>query len=248
MPAPWPRSTLTIELLDTPHTLSEVASIFTDLNRILAGAVLAAATWPDPADQRIESVRALLRPNPVDPVPLFYRELWTALGAASVENLLRLRPTVSLEAELDGVAAFVQRSLALGRQNIAPELVDFVLVDRIERRSPLLLELSVLLAGIPTIVAGIAFACIKVMDTRQRDEAEREIRRLEAEGLRQDVKFKATQNRIAQEVQRVLEHEGLERVPAPVLVAAMTMAATPVAELSSKPIIGSITLGLSTKG
>lgn len=129
-------------------------------------------------------------------------------------------------------------------------LFSFGDIARLEHKSPLVIELLVCLGTVTLTPIILTYGIMRAVARCKRLELDNELRETEVQLKREELRQRRIQTEILDELKSAVKHRIANaniNIPEGVLVAATTISSPAVAELSTNPLIGSVTLGLSTK-
>ena len=124
------------------------------------------------------------------------------------------------------------------------DIFSFAQLSRAEHRSPLFVELAVIIS-IGFIPAILTYGVMMAVANCKRKFAEVGIREKELEIKDEESKQKKIQTEILEELRKTIKEKGIDSVPDNVLAATAATSSAPVNDLGSSPLVGSITFGVS---
>ena len=149
-----------------------------------------------------------------------------------------------------GLNCWLRKVIREGNSGLYDRLFSFANVARLEHKSPLVVELLISIAAVTLTPIILTYGIMRAVARCKRLELDNELREAEVGLKREELKQRRIQTEILQELKTTvndrISNQNLD-IPDGVLVAATTISSPAVAELSTSPLIGSVTLGLTTK-
>jgi hypothetical protein len=247
-------ASLTITLATPEHTVTDVAWLVGAIDNLVMAGIWGALAQPEPSDETLQWAGEVLTREVSESTkapgrffPRFFlgpRErgfAWTPPNYNSFDSL-----DVGMQS---GMNVFLRRALDDDNHERYERLFSFARVRRLEQHSPTLFEILAILGTAPALPAVLVYGCMKAVSMAQRDEFETGIRGTELELKQEELK----QAKMRTEAQRHITDAIINtpfsntprEVPETVIAETARIAATTVADLSSSPLVGSISFGLT---
>jgi hypothetical protein len=182
------------------------------------------------------------------------RSVW--LGESSplyplpaIEDRPRFSPTDPYDASLRYcLNSWLVRTIRQRDPQLYSQFFGFARVGRIERSSPLAVELIVGF-GIPVVYTGVlgflAYSLMSAGERLHRHKAETRIRQAEAALKEEDLKQSRLRTAIVRRATEAVEEMELREIPTELIREVAKTGTTAVGDLGSSSLIGNITLGIS---
>lgn len=149
-----------------------------------------------------------------------------------------------------GLTAWFRKVLQQGDAEVYTRLFSFANIARLEHKSPLVLGLLLAIGtGVLTPVL-LTYGIMRAVGRCKRLDLENQLRETEVELRHEELRQRRIQTEILETLKNAVNERAASNnlsIPDEALAAAATISSPAVAELSTSPIIGSITLGLSSK-
>lgn len=166
----------------------------------------------------------------------------------SPEDFEGFDPTDPLDAGLRyGLNSFLRKLLRSQNPALHSRLFDVASITRAEHNSPLLIELTLAVTAVTLMPAVIVVAASRAALAHRKGLAQAEILEKQRDLLKEDLKQKKLQTRILERIADAVDDLDARDMPPEAMAAAAKIVTTPVADLGSSPLIGSVALGLSSK-
>jgi hypothetical protein len=246
--------------------MSDVQFITEALDGLVAAGVWGQVLQREPKDDAVKLAQSIIQEELTKPHARnrffggfsswnAFEERFTAFDPSPEQQLFVDNPVDPIDAGMrSGLNSFLRRAIFDRDHDLYTHLFGFVGIGRAERRSPLLLELSIVLSTViavpAAIVIGAAFAAASIRSLiagARKAESEAAIRESEAAIRKEELAHKKLQSRILISIAAAAEQLGHKDIPKEAIVAAAKISATPVADLGSSPLIESLTIGVSGK-
>ncbi|HYA43047.1 MAG TPA: hypothetical protein VEF34_17225 [Syntrophobacteraceae bacterium] len=169
------------------------------------------------------------------------------LSSSPPEDLRDFDPYDPMHAAVrDGVNCYLRRLLFQRLPKLYESLFSFATLTNAEHHSPLLIELSIFL-GILSLPVVLTYGLAKAAVAIRKANAEADIRETEANIRKEELSQKKLQTMILQHLESAVSELKPEHIPKEAIAVAAQLSTTSIADLSSKPLIGSVSLGITTK-
>lgn len=263
-PPPNDIASLTVVLKGKRHLVANVASVVDALDNLVWsgvwGAILSGRSRSTPQFR----ARMVLRDYATHPhlaarfFPGFAESMSTRLAGKG--DIFDKPPRIHLgeleldpfdladRSVLDGIRVWAKRALSHADPKLFNELFGFAHVRRAEHKSPMLIELAIILGVSVGAPALIAYGCMKAAQLLNKTDAESDIRRTEADLKREELKQRRIQTAILEGIKQAVDEKarkGKLDISEGILVEIAKIASPSIAELSHNPLIGKITVGVS---
>jgi len=147
----------------------------------------------------------------------------------------------------DALNSYLRRTLCQADPALAVELFGFARVTRVEHNSPLLVELALFIAMGIAIPMLVVLGGMRAAFSLRKQDVELEIRSIQRDTLQEELRQKKLQTRIIAAAAEVAEELDIHEFPHEAIAEGAQISTTAVHDLGTSPLIGSLTLGLSTK-
>lgn len=242
-------ATLQVSVSSTEVLAPDLGLLVGALNGLVAASIWGALADRQSDDHRLYRAREILHNTRRTPKgrARFYPDFWTADDLPFLEDYDEFDPVDPLDSSVrDGLNSWLSRSLYLQDPRLYNDLFSFAKVQRLEHHSPLLVELAVLIAA-PVVPALLAYGLMRTVAGIRRALAEARIREAEAAIREEELNHRRIQSRILDDVATAVHEMDAKEIPKSVVAAAAKVGTTSIADLGSSPLIGSVTLGVSTR-
>lgn len=245
-------ATFRVSLAAEHESFPALQAISEAMNGLITAAVLGTLTQNNPDDGRVARARELLsraRQNPKARArfyPQFFDQLPHDPTTLMVEDE-NFDPRNPMDATIRyALNSWIYRTLLQADADLCDDMFSFAKLERVEHHSPLAIELS-LIVGAALIPVILTYALLRTVTDARRRHAEVRLRDTEVMIKEEELTHRRIQTRILENVARATEEMDVDAIPKEAIIAAATVSTSPIADLSSSPLIGSVTLGLSTK-
>lgn len=149
---------------------------------------------------------------------------------------------------LVGVNAWLKKIVQNHDVELFNRIFSFAEVSRLEHHSPLLLEVAVLLGGATFAVPLLTYGLMRAVVRCRQLELNNELRETDVELKREELKQRRIQTEVLSSVRDTIRGPGQSVTVSDATLAAITTISSPsVAELATSPLIGSISVGVTTR-
>jgi len=251
-------ATLTVQLSSEYHNVGEVNLVIEALNSLAFSGVWAMLLNPDDHEDGftarsilIESINQSNKAN-ARFFPAFYRFNRRESPDDFFEDLLaRFDPLDPMDAALiTGLNSWIYREISRANGGLLERLLNFARITRCEHKSPLALELAIIMA-MPSMPVLITYGILRAVDALRRRKAETEIRETERELKKEELKQRRLQTTVLEEIVAAMNEQKAQghkiQVSEELLKPIVEISSPAVSDLSDSPFIGSVTLGISSK-
>jgi hypothetical protein len=153
-----------------------------------------------------------------------------------------------------GLNSWLTRIARRSNPDLYQEIFSFAHVSKLEHHSPLVLQLSVTIGAtmaVTTLPALLLYGLMRATAKGRQDEARTKILESQAQQQREIAHQLELKTKMMAEVERALNsyNQGSSKlgIPPEVLLETVRIAAPAVADLKDSPLVGSMTVGISTK-
>lgn len=240
---------LEVVLNSEQHTISEVRLVVDALDGLWMAGMWGAIITPNYETNDLVRARDYLRRAQQDrKAPArFYPEFFRGMGAGPELDEPDFEPSNPMDAAVrDGMNSYLRRILIHQDPDLYQRMFSFATVAKVEYRSPLLIEMAIVV-GAMTLPVVLTFALARAAVAMRKANAEVSIRETEAKIRQEELKQKEIQTRVLEHVEEAVRELDAIDIPKEAMTAAAQVSTTAISDLSSKPLIGSLTFGVSTK-
>ncbi len=263
------RAHLRITLADDKYSSADLAFLIESIHNLTSAAIWATILSPQVISDELSTARGILveatqgdrtgaRFYPDFQSIFLYPHFFPFYTGISEEelNANQARPDFPFDLDnpldvgtLTGINSWFRRQLHDNDREVYDRLFGLATIDRLEHHSPLVLEMGVVLTGALLIPAIVIYGLMRATAQGRRHHAEAEIREVEAQEKREVLRQRRIQTEILEELRDAIR-EARQRnrdfvVPPEVLVAAAQISSPSIADLSSSPLIDTISIGLT---
>jgi hypothetical protein len=242
-----------VVLAEGQDTIASLRFLTEALHGVVSAAVWGSLAHTDSNDPRVHRTRELLRSCIRDPKApsRFFPRFDQSLGENFVFRILEEQSFEPTD-PMDSATRYALDSwlLRMSQQRdpvLYRELFAFARLDRVEHHSPLAVELSLVIGAATLLPVLLTYTLMRTITDARRRVAEARIREAEAGIKEEELKHVQLQTRILETVAVAAEELDAHEIPKDATTAAAKVGTSSVADLASSPLIGSVTLGISTK-
>ena len=251
---------LEVVLRSESHTIADTRTVADALDGLIMAGIWGALAAPEPDSDAISEAKVILENNrrSLKARARFFPDFPHVLGLELEGNDLtpdsksergpdQFDPLDPLDAGVrDGLNSYLRRLILQEDPQLYRRLFSFAQVTRAEHHSPLLIELSIVL-GILALPVVLTVGLAKAAVSLRKAEAEAGIREAEMQIRKEELSQKRLQTRILAHVESAARELKPDQVPKEAITAAVQVSTTAITDLSSKPLIGTVSLGVTTK-
>jgi hypothetical protein len=252
---------LEVVLRTQSHTIADTRTVVDALDGLVMAGVWGALAAPEPNSEDILSVKRILERNRRTSkagsrfFPGFPGTLALELernGSADdrpheFAPYDYFDPVDPMDAGVrDGLNSYLRRLILQEDAELYSRVFSFAQITKAEHHSPLLIELSLVL-GILAVPVVLTVGLAKAAVSARKAEAEADIRETEAQIRKEELSQKRLQTIILKHVESAARELKPDQVPKEAITAASHVSTTAISDLGSKPLIGTVSVGITTK-
>lgn len=242
-------ATLQVVLRSTEVAAADLRFLVDALDDLVAASIWGALADRQSDDSRLHHAREILSHIRRTPKAgaRFYPDFRNTNDLPFLEDDDHFDPLDPLDSSVRGALnSWLSRSLYSADPQLYANLFSFAKIQRLEHHSPILVELAVLIAA-PFVPALLVYGLMRTVTGIRRALAEARIREAETSIREEELTHRRIQSRILEDVAAAVREMDAKEIPKSVVAAAAKVGTTSIAELGSSPLIGSVTLGVSTR-
>jgi hypothetical protein len=242
-----------VVLAEGQDTIASLRFLTEALNGIVSAAVWGSLAHTESNDPWVHRTRELLHSYVRDPKAS--RRLFPGFDHSLGDNFVfqildeqAFEPTDPMDsATRYALDSWFLRMLQKRDPALYREIFAFARLDRVEHHSPLAIELSLIIGAATLVPVLLTYTLMRTITDARRRVAEARIREAEAGIKEEELRHVQIQTRILETVAVAAEELAAHDIPKDAITAAAKVGTSSVADLASSPLIGSVTLGMSTK-
>ena len=237
------RAILRIETRPGGESVVELASLTESLDSLVLAAIWGGLASHNVGDADIERVRELLQR--LRSRPKATSRLFPSFARQDNFTPEEYDPFDPLDVAVQqGLNYWLKAVVRKADERLYQRIFSVASVERLEQHSPMVMEVALLIAAVPSITVLLIYSCLRAAAFSRKAEAEADIRETEADIKREEL-------RQAKLKTKMLEHlsEGVAdlrfpqlsaKIPPEVLQETARVAVSSVADLSGSPLIDKI--------
>jgi hypothetical protein len=246
-------ATFSVTLACAKHNSADISFVANAVDGLVCAGIWGAMASPPPGKEALRLAREILTEEVKRPKSAArFFPYWTGPLLFPEEARERLRsgelfsPSDPMDSALrDGLNSFLRRTLFERNREVYDELFGSARITRLEHRSPLVLEIGMAL-GIGFLPVALTWGIMWAAASMKRGWEEARIRELERKIREQELEQRILETQIKKRIRDAVSELRVEDIPDAAIAAAAAVSSTAIADLGTSPLVGNITIGLSS--